>query len=64
MDETVDPVESADLEPIQRSLDRMEEHLRAIRTYTGWLLAIVLLPILAWVIFMVFAVALGATGFD
>ena len=37
---TDDPVESRDLEPLQRSLDRIEEHLRSIRTYTGWTLAI------------------------
>ena len=54
---TDDPVESADLEPLQRSLDRIEDHLRAIRSYTGWLLAIVLFPLLVYAIFLVFALA-------
>ena len=49
-----DPVESADLEPLQRSLDRIEEHLRAIRTYTGWLLAIVLVPVVVYVLIFIF----------
>ena len=57
---TDDPVESRDLEPLQRSLDRIEEHLRAIRTYVGWTLAILAFPLIAFLVFWVVAFAAGA----
>ncbi len=54
-----DPVESADLEPLQRSLDRFDDHLKAIRTYVGWLLVITLVPALIFSVVFFIDATLG-----